>query len=422
MTGTLEHAMTTVAAPEHPALPVSLEDVEEASRAVEGAVKTTAFDKSETLSQMTGANLFLKMENQQFTASYKERGALNRLTHLGADERRAGVIAMSAGNHAQAVAHHARKLGIPAVIVMPADTPTIKVEGTRSHGAEVVLHGQTLEESAHHAHQLAAERGLTFVHPFDDPRVIAGQGTVALEMIGERPGLDTVLVPVGGGGLISGMAVALKARRPEIEIIGVQAELYPAVAARVKGEEALCGGDTLAEGIAVKQPGELGFAIIEALVDDVVLVSEIELERAVSLLLTIEKTVVEGAGAAGLAAVLADPERYRGRNVGLVVTGGNIDTRLLAEVLARELAREGRLARIRVEVKDRPGQLADITRIIAECGGNIVEVSHQRVFTRLPAKGAYAMFEVETRDRTHLNHLITEIKAGGYTVQLLEID
>lgn len=410
------------ASTQRPDLPFCLDDVVAAQQIISGAVKHTACDHSLTLSQMTGANIFLKFENHQFTASYKERGALNRLSHLTDKQRLAGVIAMSAGNHAQAVAYHAKKLGIPAIIVMPEGTPMVKVEGTRSHGAEVVLSGATLEDAAGFAHARAAEQGLTFLHPFDDPMVMAGQGTVALEMLGQQPQLDCIVVPVGGGGLIAGIATAAKAMRPDIEIIGVQAELYPAVAARLNGSTASSGGDTLAEGIAVKEPGEVGHSIIEALVDDVVLAGEIHLERAVSLFLTIEKTVVEGAGAAGLAAVLADPGRFAGKNVGLVITGGNIDTRLLAEVIARELAREGRLARLRVEVKDRPGQLADITRIIADNAANVVEVSHQRVFTRLPAKGAYAMFEIETRDRQHLLTIIEQIKSAGYAVHLLEID
>jgi len=410
------------ASTQRPDLPFCLDDVVAAQQVISGAVKHTACDHSLTLSQITGANIFLKFENHQFTASYKERGALNRLSHLTDKQRLAGVIAMSAGNHAQAVAYHAKKLGIPAIIVMPEGTPMVKVEGTRSHGAEVVLSGATLEDAAGFAHARAAEQGLTFLHPFDDPMVMAGQGTVALEMLSQQPQLDCIVVPVGGGGLIAGIATAAKALRPDIEIIGVQAELYPAVAARLNGSTASSGGDTLAEGIAVKEPGEVGHSIIEALVDDVVLAGEIHLERAVSLFLTIEKTVVEGAGAAGLAAVLADPGRFAGKNVGLVITGGNIDTRLLAEVIARELAREGRLARLRVEVKDRPGQLADITRIIADNAANVVEVSHQRVFTRLPAKGAYAMFEIETRDRQHLLMIIEQIKSAGYAVHLLEID
>lgn len=413
--------MSTTAT-QRPDLPFCLDDVVAAQGIISGAVKHTACNHSLTLSQITGANIFLKFENHQFTASYKERGALNRLSHLTDQQRQAGVIAMSAGNHAQAVAYHAKQLGIPAVIVMPEGTPMVKVEGTRSHGAEVILSGATLEDAAGFAHARAADQGLTFLHPFDDPLVMAGQGTVALEMLDQQPGLDCLVVPVGGGGLIAGIAIVAKALRPDIEIIGVQAELYPAVAARLNGSKGGNGGDTLAEGIAVKEPGELGHTIIEALVDDVVLAGEIHLERAVSLFLTIEKTVVEGAGAAGLAAVMADPQRFSGKNVGLVITGGNIDTRLLAEVIARELAREGRLARLRVELKDRPGQLADITRIIADNAANVVEVSHQRVFTRLPAKGAYAMFEVETRDRQHLHTLIQQISAAGYAVHLLEID
>ncbi len=407
----------------HPVtLPVGIEDIRAAAKLIEGHVKRTPCERSTTLSNITGADLWLKFENLQFTASFKERGALNRLHHLSPDEREKGVIAMSAGNHAQGVAYHAKLLGIPATIVMPDTTPMVKVEGTRAHGAAIVLAGSALEQSAAHARKLAGDRGLTFIHPYDDPMIIAGQGTTALEMHEQVPDMDCIVIPVGGGGLISGMACALKALRPSIQIIGVQAELYPAMTSRVRGGSDLGGGDSLAEGIAVKNPGTLTTSFVEALVDDMVLVSEVDLESAVSLLLTIEKTVCEGAGAAGLAAVLAFPERFRNKTVGLPLTGGNIDTRLIAEVLTRELAREGRLARLRLRLKDRPGQLADVTRILAENKANVVEVTHQRIFTNLPARGAYAMFEVETRDRHHLDRLINELRAAAYDVEELEAD
>jgi threonine dehydratase len=372
------------------------------------------------LGEITGTDLWIKFENLQFTASFKERGALNKLLGLTADQRRRGVIAMSAGNHAQGVAYHAQRLGIPATIVMPKATPTVKVQQTESHDATVILHGEKLEDSATFAQQMAQDRGLTFVHPYDDPLVIAGQGTIALEMLEAAPDIDCLVVPIGGGGLISGIATAARAVKPGIEIIGVQAELYPAMAARVKGFDAICDGDSLAEGIAVKYPGELTTTIVKALVDDILLVSEADLERAVSLLLTIEKTVAEGAGAAALAAIIARPARFRGKRVGMVLCGGNIDTRLLANVLLRELAREGRLARLRIRLKDRPGQLYQLAKVFHEHNANIVEVSHQRVFTKLPAKGTYADIEVETRDRRHLDRLMEALRDASYDVKLIE--
>ena len=402
------------------ALPVTPEDVRKARMAIQDAVINTPCLKSRTLSEIFGANIWLKFENLQFTASFKERGALNRLLHLTEEQRRRGVIAMSAGNHAQGVAYHAARLGIPATIVMPGGTPTVKVQQTASHGARVVLHGEKLEEATALAKQMAEEEGLVFVHPFDDPLVMAGQGTLALEMLEAAPELDCLIIPIGGGGLISGIAAAARAVKPDIQIVGVQAELYPSMAAKVKGFEAICDGDSLAEGIAVKYPGENTFRVVKALVDDIVLVSEAELERAVSLLLTIEKTVAEGAGAAGLAALVANAVPYRGRNIGLVISGGNIDTRLLANVLLRELAREGRLARLRIRLKDRPGELFHVTKIFHEHQVNIVDVSHQRVFTKLPAKGTYADIEVETRDREHLDQLMTTLRARGYDARLIE--
>ncbi len=382
----------TVAAP-------TFEDVRRAARVVKGAVVETDFDASRTLSKLLGADVWLKFENLQFTGAFKERGALNRLAALNKDERARGVIAMSAGNHAQGVAYHAGRLGIPAAIVMPEGTPTVKVENTRALGAEVILHGAVLEDAAAFAVAEGSARGLTFIHPFDDPLVIAGQGTIGLEMLKVKPDLDTIVVPIGGGGLIAGIALAAKGLKPDIRIIGVQAKLYPSMYNRIKHANLAVRGDTLAEGIAVKSPGRITEDIVRRLVDDIVLVDEANLERAVSLLITIEKTVVEGAGAAGLAAMLADPARFRGRKVGLVLCGGNIDTRLLASVLTRELARDGRLSRLAIDIPDRPGQLAKVAAVIGGQGANIVEVYHQRVFTDLPAKGTELHLVIETRDR-----------------------
>jgi threonine dehydratase len=323
---------------------------------------------------------------------------------------------MSAGNHAQGVAYHARRLGIPATIVMPAWTPTIKVENTRAHGANVILIGQSFEDASNYARQYGAEHKLTFIHPFDDPAVIAGQGTIALEMLAVAPDLDTLVVPIGGGGLISGMSVAAKAINPSIRIIGVEAQLYPSMLNAVKKLSLPIGGDTLAEGIAVVSPGVLTRRIIEALVDDIVLVPEADLERAVTQLITIEKTVVEGAGAAGLAALIGDDKRYKGRKIGLVLCGGNIDTRLLSSVLTRELARDGRLSRLAIDLPDRPGQLARVSGTIGAAGANVVEVYHQRVFTAVPAKGTELHLVIETRDREHLEEVVGALKADGYVV------
>ncbi len=399
-----------------PGTTVTLADVQAARAAIAGAVLNTDFDHSRTLSELTGANIWLKFENLQFTSSYKERGALNRLSHLTPEQTKRGVIAMSAGNHAQGVAYHANRLSIPATIVMPEGTPTIKIENTRHHGAEVIVTGRTLEDAAAAARKLESERGLFFLHPFDDPLVIAGQGTVGLEMLETLPALDTLVVPIGGGGLISGIATAAKAIKPGIQVVGVEATLYPSMYNRIKNSKLPVGGDTLAEGIAVKTPGVITEGIIRRLVDDIVLVSEAQLERAVALLIGIEKTVVEGAGAAGLAAVLADPRRYHGRTVGLVLCGGNIDTRLLASVLTREQAREGRLSRLTIDIPDQPGQLAKVSTVIGDCGANIIEVYHQRVFTDLPAKGTELHLVIETRDRTHLQQTIDGLKVAGYAV------
>ena len=398
-------------------LPVTLEHIEAARARLTGAVVETDCDFSRTLSTILGCKVWLKFENLQFTASFKERGALNRLSALTQDERRRGVIAMSAGNHAQGVAYHARRLAIPATIVMPVSTPTVKVMNTRAHGAEVVLQGEGVEEAAAFARKAGHERGLTFIHPYDDPLVIAGQGTIALEMLGAAPEIDTLAVPIGGGGLISGIAIAAKALRPDIQVVGVQAALYPSMYNAIRGEQRSMRGDTLAEGIAVKAPGEITTPIVQEMVDDILLVDESQIEHAVSLLINIEKTVVEGAGAAGLAAMCAYPERFKGRTVGLVLTGGNIDTSLLAGVLQRELARDGRLSRLAIHLADRPGQLAKVANVIGEAGANIIEVAHQRVFSQLPAKGALLEVVIETRDRTHLDETVGRLKAAGLEVE-----
>ena len=401
-------------------LPVSLRDIEAAAGVLAGAVRQTSFDRSRTLSDITGAGVWLKFENLQFTATFKERGALNRLSALSADEQQRGVIACSAGNHAQGVAYHAARLNIPATIVVPLGTPTVKIENTRRHGAHVIEAGTTLEEAATLAADHGREQRLTFIHPYDDPLIIAGQGTIALEMLAAVPDLDVLLVPIGGGGLISGMAVAAKTLKPGIEIIGVQAALYPSMYNLVKGMRLPMRGDTLAEGIAVKAPGLITSEIVRALVDDIVLVSEQEIEQALSLLITIEKTVTEGAGAAGLAAILANQKRFRGRAVGLVLSGGNIDARLLAGVLTRQLAREGRLSQLRFDIVDRPGQLATVVGVLSKTGANIVEVSHQRIFTDLPAKAVLLEVVIETRDRSHLASTIAALRAANIDVEVGE--
>lgn len=401
---------------------LTIEDVRAASARISGAVVRTPMMHSITLSQIAGCEVWLKFENLQFTAAYKERGALNALLHLSKEQMQRGVIAASAGNHSQGLSYHGTRLGVPVTIVMPRTTPTVKVMQTESVGGNVVLEGETFDDAYAHARQLEQERGLTFVHPFDDPLVAAGQGTVALEMLDVVPDLDCMVVPIGGGGLMSGMATVAQATNPDIDMIGVQAELFPSMYARVKGEERECGGDTLAEGIAVKAPGEFTSRIIAGLVDDILLVDERALEKAVSLLLQIEKTVVEGAGAAGLAAVLANPQLFSGKKVGLVLCGGNIDTRLLANVLLRDLARQGRLARLRVTLQDRPGALFKVMREFNEHNVNIIEIYHQRIFTSLPAKGLITDIECEARDREQLDSLIKSLRKKGYTVNPVELN
>jgi threonine dehydratase len=404
-----------------PALPVSLADIEAAARRIEGAVVRTPTMLSRTLSHVTGATVYVKFENLQFTAAYKERGALNKLLLMAEETRSRGVIAASAGNHAQALAYHGRRLGVPVTIVMPVPTPAIKVMQTAGHGATIVLHGETFDEAYLEARRLEAERGLTFVHPFDDPEIIAGQGTVTLEMLEDAPEIDTLLVPIGGGGLLSGMATASKALRPDIEVVGCQAQLYPSMYCRISGNDLPSSGDTIAEGIAVKQPGETTATILGELVDEILLVPEREIETAVSLYLQIEKTVAEGAGATGLGALLHYPDRFRGRTVGLVLSGGNIDTRLLATVLLRDLARSGRMARLRIQLQDRPGALLAVVKLFHQFGVNVIEIYHQRVFTALPAKDAFIDVECEARDAEQLQALVAELENSGFNVHPVEI-
>jgi threonine dehydratase len=396
-------------------LSVPLAAIEAAAARLRGQIVETPFLRSATLSEMTGAELWLKFENQQYTAAFKERGAYNRLVQLPPEVQRRGVVAMSAGNHAQAVAYHGRRLGIPATIVMPKPTPFTKIENTRRLGATVVLAGDGVDEAAEHARRLAREDGLTLVHPFDDAEIIAGQGTVALEMVRARPDLQTLLVPIGGGGLIAGMASAAKALSPSVEIIGVEAALYPAVHCLLHGHTPTGGGATIAEGIAVKRPGKLTMPIIRERVDDVLLVDE----AAVLALLEIEKTVVEGAGAVGLAAVQRDPERFRGRRVGLVLSGGNIDSRLLSACILRGLVRTDRLVRLRVAIPDSPGSLARVTAAIADAGGNVIDVEHQRAFSRSSVKQADVDFTIETRNARHVEELTAALAQSGFPPQRL---
>jgi len=400
---------------------LTLDTVRAAAARIAGAVVETPMMHSITLSEITGADIWLKFENLQFTAAYKERGALNALLLLNDEQRSRGVIAASAGNHSQGLSYHGTRLGVPVTIVMPRTTPTVKVMQTESVGGKVVLEGETFDEAYAHARKLEVELGLTFVHPFDDPDVAAGAGTVALEMLAVKPDLDCIVTPIGGGGLISGMATVAKALNPAIEVVGVQAKLFPSMFARIKGEPHDCGGDTLAEGIAVKQPGDFTAKVIAERVDDILLVDEPALEKAVALLLQIEKTVVEGAGAAGLAAVLSNPKRFAGKSIGLALCGGNIDTRLLANVLLRDLARQGRLARLRITLQDRPGALFKVMRLFDEHNVNIIEIYHQRIFTTLPAKGLITDIECEARDADQVERLVAGLRAKGYVVQMVEL-
>lgn len=400
---------------------LTLADVRAAAERISGQVVRTPTLYSKTLSNITGADIWLKFENLQFTAAYKERGALNALLQLTEEQRSRGVIAASAGNHAQGLSYHGTRLGMPVTIVMPKTTPTVKVMQTESVGGKVVLEGETFDEAYAHARKLEGELGLTFVHPFDDPRVAAGQGTVALEMLEDAPEIETLVVPIGGGGLLSGMGTAARGIKPGIGLVGVQAQLFPSMYAKLKHLELPCGGDTLAEGIAVKEPGEFTSKVLASIVDDIVLVSEAALESAVAVLLQIEKTVVEGAGAAGLAAVMTHKKRFAGRKVGIVLCGGNIDTRLLANVLLRDLARSGRLGRLRITLQDRPGALFKVVEEFNRHQVNILEVWHQRIFTSLPAKGLTAEIECEARDREQIDRLVAGLRAKGYDLEQVEL-
>lgn len=395
---------------------ITIADIERAAQRLQGHILNTPFVESRTLSDIVGAQVFLKFENLQFTSSFKERGACNKLTELSANGIK-GVIAMSAGNHAQGVAYHAQRLGMHALIVMPRFTPGVKIERTRGFGAEVVLHGDSLEEARAHAYVLADERGLTFVHPFDDDDIIAGQGTVALEMLDAIPDLDTLLVSIGGGGLLAGMAVAARARKPDIDIVGVQAQRFPSMVNAVQGKHIPMGNSTIAEGIAVATPGKLTQAIIGTQVDDLLLVDEGDIEHAVLMLLEIEKTLVEGAGAAGLAAMLRHPARFRGKRVGMVLSGGNIDPLLLAAIIQRGMVRAGRLARVRVSARDVPGILAQITATVAAAGANVDEVHHQRAFTMLAAQNVDIELVLQTRGRAHLAQVLDALHEAGFVAE-----
>jgi len=401
---------------------VTLQDVRSAASAISGAVLNTACLLSRTLSAIAGAQIYLKFENHQFTASFKERGALNKLLSLDAAQRPAGVIAVSAGNHAQGVAYHAKRLNIPAVIVMPRFTPHVKVEQTRVFGAEVILHGGNFDEAKDHALQIMSQRRLTLVHPYDDAQIIAGQGTIALEMLDAQPDLDVLMVPVGGGGMIAGMASAAKALKPGIQIIGVESKRFPSMHCALKRSEPEFGANSIADGIAVKEPGKLTLEIIRRLVDDVLLVDEGDIEQAMLLLLEIEKTVVEGAGAVGLAGVLCNRERFAGKKAGIVLSGGNIDPLTLADIIERGMVRAGRLTRLQVELRDLPGSLAKVTAALAEANANIEEVHHERAFTRLPVQSAVVDFVLQTRSHEHVQQIIAALDAAGFKARLHNAD
>jgi len=402
--------------------PPTIDDIRDAVKRIDGAVIRTPMLVSRTLSEVIGAEVWLKFENLQFTAAYKERGALNKLLQLTPEERARGVIAASAGNHAQAVAYHAKRLGIQAVIVMPEPTPTVKVTQTEGHGAQVVLYGRIVDDAFARARELALENGYVFIHAFDDPQIIAGAGTVGLEMLEDAPDLDTIVILIGGGGLMSGVSIAARAVKPDIELIGVEAELYPSMKCAIQHCQMPLGGDTLAEGIAVKQPGDLTSRILREYANDVMLVSERNLERAVAMLVGIEKTVVEGAGAAGLAAMLSDPERFKGKKVATLLCGGNIDTHLLANVLVRDLVRQGRIARLHVAAHDQPGALAAITRKVYEAGVNVLEINHSRIFSSLPAKDTLIEVECEARDPQSIDDVVSRLEAAGFRVDRVSLD
>jgi threonine dehydratase len=396
---------------------IGLPEIRQAATRLAGQVLNTPCLASHMLSQLAGCDIFLKFENLQYTASFKERGACNKLAQLSQEEKQRGVIAMSAGNHAQGVAYHAQRLGIRAVIVMPRFTPMVKVERTRGFGAEVVLHGDTLEEARAHAMELAQAQQLVFVHPYDDEAIVAGQGTVALEMLEAVPQLDTLVVAIGGGGLIGGIAAAAKSLKPGIRVIGVQTVRFPNMYNAVKHAALPQGTSTIAEGIAVGRPGDVTQALVERYVDDILLVDEGDVEQAIVMLLDIEKTLVEGAGAAPLAAVVKEPGRFAGRKVGLVLGGGNIDPMLLAAIIQRGMVRAGRLARLRVCARDVPGSLAKITTVVSEAGANIDEVHHQRAFTVLAAQNVEIQLVVQTRGREHVKALIQALTDAGFEAE-----
>jgi threonine dehydratase len=399
---------------------VTFADIERARDTLKGNIVRTPLLHSPKLSEITGARIHVKFENLQVTNSFKDRGACNKMTSLTEVEKAVGVIAMSAGNHAQAVAYHAKRLGIPATIVMPETTPSTKIERTRSHGAQVILSGETLADSQITAEMLVREKGLILIHPYDDDRIIAGQGTIGIEMIEDEPGLDCIIVPIGGGGVISGTAIAAKHLKPGIEVLGVEVKLYPSMYHALRGQPSRCGGSTLAEGIAVKNVTERTIAICKQFVDDVRLVGESDIERAVMAYLAHQKTLAEGAGAAGLAAVLADPAYFRGREVGLVLCGGNIDPRILASVIYRELEREHRIVNLRIQIDDRPGVLGRIATTLGKLGANILEVSHRRMFLDVPAKGAELEIMIETRDGRHAEDIVATIEAEGFSARVLD--
>ncbi|MFY9839745.1 MAG: threonine ammonia-lyase [Xanthobacteraceae bacterium] len=395
-------------------LKITLADIEAARRTIVGRVLRTPMLAAPPISALTGADVYVKYENLQVTNSFKERGACVKLASLDADERCRGVIAMSAGNHAQAVAYHARRLSVPATIVMPVTTPFVKVKATEALGATVVLCGETIMEAQVRARAIAADRNLVWVHPFDDPRIIAGQGTVALEMLEDVPDLDVLIVPIGGGGLIAGNAIAARAMRPGIEIVGVECTLYPSMWNAIRGDNKPCGGATLAEGIAVGKAGVLTLPIVRELVDDIILVDEPLIERAVNIFLTLQKTMAEGAGAAGLAAMLAAPGRFADRKVGLILCGGNIDPRILASIMVRELEREDRIVSFRLTIPDRPGILGQIASRLGGFGANILGVDHHRLFLDVPAKGAKLDVTIETRDAAHAEQILAALAADGF--------
>ena len=401
---------------------VSLQDIQAAREVLKGHVANSPCMYSRTLSEITGAQVYLKFENLQFTASFKERGALNKLVSLSAEQKKNGVIAASAGNHAQGVSYHATRLGIPSTIVMPKFTPNVKVEMTQRHGAEVLLFGENFDDAKAHALQLSSETKLTFVHPYDDEKVIAGQGTIALEMLETFPQLDMLCIAIGGGGLISGMATAAKAIKPDIDIVGVEMVRFPSMAALINGTTASFGQSTIAEGIAVKEPGKLTRGIVAKLVSDIVLVDEGDIEEAIVMLLEIEKTVVEGAGAASLAALMRHGARFAGKHVGLVLCGGNIDPLVLAGIIQRGMVRSGRLTRLKVELRDLPGALARITSVIADANANIEEVHHQRAFTNLPVQTAEVEFVLKTRNYAHVEQIVIDLGVAGFRARVQRYD